>query len=73
MVVGHADDSGNPEYNQQLSEARAREVAGYLMSRGISKDRITQKAMGSSNPIASNASQTGRQLNRRVDVYVGKD
>ncbi|NMC61886.1 MAG: OmpA family protein, partial [SAR324 cluster bacterium] len=73
MVVGHADDSGSPEYNQQLSEARAREVSSYLMRRGISRDQIKVKGVGSSNPIASNSSPVGRQLNRRVDIYIGKE
>lgn len=72
VVVGNADDSGNPEYNMQLSESRAREVSSYLMRRGISRDQIKIKSLGSSNPIASNISPAGRQLNRRVDVYIGK-
>lgn len=73
VVVGHADDSGSPDYNQQLSEARAREVMTYLMRRGISRDQIKIKSMGSKSPIASNISPVGRQLNRRVDVYIGKE
>lgn len=73
MVIGHADDSGSPEYNQQLSEARAREVSAYLMRRGISRDQIKVKGLGSKNPIAPNSSVAGRQLNRRVDIYIGKE
>ncbi len=72
MVVGSADDSGSPDYNMQLSEARAREVSAYLMRRGISNDQIIVKGVGSANPIASNISPAGRQLNRRVDVYIAR-
>ncbi|HMO02851.1 MAG TPA: OmpA family protein [Oligoflexia bacterium] len=71
-VVGHSDDSGDPAYNRKLADARARSVAGYLSSRGISSDRIKILSYGAERPIASNNTQTGRQLNRRVDVYVGK-
>ena len=70
-VVGHADDSGNPEYNKRVAEARARSVSAYLGSRGISMDQISVKSFGSSRPIASNATDVGRQLNRRVDIFVG--
>jgi outer membrane protein OmpA-like peptidoglycan-associated protein len=69
-VAGHSDDSGTPEYNQRLSEARARSVTSYLAARGISMDQIQVSSHGSSQPIASNASPEGRQLNRRVDVSI---
>ena len=71
-VVGHTDDTGNTEHNKRLSEARAREVAGYLGSRGISMDQIKVETFGGERPIASNATPQGRQLNRRVDVYLGE-
>ena len=69
-VTGHTDDTGNPEYNQRLAEARAREVSAYLMSRGISSDQIQVSSYGAQRPIASNSTPVGRQLNRRVDVFV---
>lgn len=71
-VVGHSDDSGNPEYNQRLAEARARSVSGYLGSRGIAMDHIQVSSFGSERPIASNGSPVGRQLNRRVDIYISR-
>ncbi len=71
-VVGHADDSGNVEHNDRLAEARARNVASYLGARGLSMDRIVIKSFGAKRPVASNTSATGRQLNRRVDVYMGQ-
>ncbi len=69
-VVGHADDSGNPEYNERLAEARARNVASILSSRGISMDQIRTANHGAKRPIASNTTEMGRQLNRRVDIFV---
>lgn len=71
-VVGHADDAGTPEYNKRLAEARARAVSSYLAARGISMNQIKVTSFGSSRPIANNTTETGRQLNRRVDVYIGK-
>lgn len=71
-VIGHSDDGGTPDYNEKLAEARARSVASYLAARGISSDQIVLKSFGSSRPIASNSTETGRQLNRRVDVYIGR-
>lgn len=72
-VVGHTDDTGNPEYNKRLAEARARSVSAYLGARGISMDQIRVRSFGSERPIASNSTPVGRQLNRRVDVYIGRD
>ena len=69
-VVGHTDDAGNPEHNQKLAEARARTVSAYLAARGISMDQIEVKSFGSERPIASNTTPVGRQLNRRVDIYL---
>ncbi len=71
-VVGHTDDSGTPEYNQKLSEARARTVSAYIAERGVSLDRLQVKSFGSTRPIASNTTEVGRQLNNRVDLYIGR-
>lgn len=71
-VTGHSDDSGDPEYNARLAEARARNVSAYLGSRGISMDRIIVAHHGSERPVASNATSVGRQLNRRVDIYIAR-
>lgn len=71
-VVGHTDDSGNPDYNARLAEARARTVSAYLGARGLSMDRITVKNFGATRPIASNSTPEGRQLNRRVDIYISR-
>ncbi len=70
-VSGHTDDTGNSEYNQKVSESRARSVAAYLGARGISMDQIKVKGFGSTRPVASNSTQEGRQLNRRVEIFIG--
>ena len=69
-VVGHTDDTGDPKYNDRLSESRAKTVSGYLGARGISMDQIFVASHGAKRPIASNVTDVGRQLNRRVDVYI---
>ena len=69
-VVGHSDDSGKPGYNTRLAAARARTVTAYLSSRGISMDQIRESSKGAKRPIASNGTPIGRQLNRRVDIYI---
>lgn len=69
-VIGHSDDEGTPDYNLRLAEARARTVSAYLATQGIALDQIIVKSFGSQRPVASNTSEAGRQLNRRVDVYV---
>lgn len=72
-VVGHTDDAGSPEYNERLAEARARTVSAYLGQRGVSMDQIILKNFGATRPIATNSTPEGRQLNRRVDVFISRD
>jgi len=72
FVEGHTDDAGTPEYNEKLAEARARTVSAYIGARGISMDQIKVSNYGAKRPIASNATPVGRQLNRRVDIHIGK-
>lgn len=67
-VAGHTDSTGSDTFNQQLSERRAASVAAYLVSRGVLADRIIQVGMGEARPIADNATESGRQLNRRVEL-----
>lgn len=71
-VAGHTDDTGNTKYNESLSEARAKSVSSYLASRGIPSVQIETKSFGATQPIATNATAGGRQLNRRVDVYISR-
>ena len=69
-VVGHADSTGAADYNQQLSERRASAVAGELMGRGVSADRLFVAGMGEMSPIASNDTDSGRAANRRVEIKI---
>ncbi|MEY4668671.1 MAG: hypothetical protein RL518_1370 [Pseudomonadota bacterium] len=71
-VVGHTDDTGNTKYNETLADARAKTVGTYLASMGIPVVQIEQKGYGATKPIATNTTPAGRQLNRRVDVYISR-
>lgn len=67
-VVGHTDSTGSDSLNQALSERRAQSVVSYLRSRNVVADRLAGFGEGSAYPIADNASESGRQLNRRVEI-----
>ncbi|WP_303908628.1 OmpA family protein [Thiohalomonas denitrificans] len=69
-VVGHTDSVGSEAYNQRLSERRASAVGDYLIDQGISRYRLRTEGSGESEPRASNNTAAGRQLNRRVEVFV---
>jgi outer membrane protein OmpA-like peptidoglycan-associated protein len=71
-VAGHTDDTGNTKYNESLADARAKTVAAYLASRGISVLQVEAKGFGATKPIATNRTPAGRQMNRRVDVYIAR-
>ena len=58
------------EYNKQLSKARAKTVVDYLISKGIPSDRLTFEGYAFEKPIATNDTDEGRQLNRRVEFKV---
>ena len=69
-VVGHTDSVGSDTYNQQLSEQRAMSVGDYLASYGVPRQRLRTEGRGESEPRATNATEAGRQLNRRVEIFV---
>lgn len=69
-VAGHTDGKGSDSYNQKLSERRAASVMKYLVDKGIDKSRITATGYGESQPIATNETDEGRELNRRVEMKV---
>ena len=69
-VVGHTDSTGTEAYNQSLSERRADEVRSYLVSRGVTASQIEAFGRGEMQPRSSNETEAGRQLNRRVEVFV---
>jgi len=68
LVEGFTDSTGSAESNLFLSRARAEAVRLALMARGIGPDRIEVRGNGEARPVASNATQAGRQQNRRVEV-----
>jgi outer membrane protein OmpA-like peptidoglycan-associated protein len=70
VVEGHTDSQGGLAMNQELSQRRADAVRSYLISRGISADRITATGFGPSRSVADNASPEGRANNRRVEIVV---
>lgn len=67
-VTGHTDNVGARNYNYQLSEKRARSVAGYLKEGGVMDQRILIYGRGPDQPAASNNTAAGRQANRRVTI-----
>jgi OOP family OmpA-OmpF porin len=71
-VYGHTDNTGNAESNQRLSDNRAASVRSYLMSKGLTANRIESKGYGQSQPIAENKTATGRAQNRRVQIVLGQ-
>lgn len=66
-IQGHADIIGTQGYNLRLSEARAQAVKKYLVSKGISADRLTTKGFGISRPVGPNKTKAGRAKNRRIE------
>ena len=69
-IEGHTDSVGDEQMNQSLSQRRAEAVKAYLVSSGVQPDRINAVGRGEAFPVADNASNTGRQLNRRVEVII---
>jgi len=70
VIVGHTDDIGSDEFNQDLSQRRARAAANYLASLGVSTGRLRTYGRGESEPVAANANEPGRAQNRRVEVAI---
>ncbi|MDD2476531.1 MAG: OmpA family protein [Dysgonamonadaceae bacterium] len=69
-IYGHTDSSGSDAINNPLSQRRAESVYNYLLSKGISGNRIESEGFGSSQPVADNNSVAGRSQNRRVEVFI---
>jgi len=68
-VQGHTDSTASAEYNQKLSEARARAVRDYFIRQGIAPVRIRAIGFGETRPAVSNETLEGRALNRRVELH----
>lgn len=69
-VIGHTDSVGADDFNQRLSEDRARSVAEYLSGQGVLPARLLVAGMGESQPIAANSTTEGRTQNRRVTLQI---
>lgn len=69
-VIGHTDNTGAAALNQRLSLDRARAAANYLSSKGVDPSRLTQDGRGPNEPVADNASESGRAQNRRVEIFI---
>ena len=68
-ILGHTDNTGTAEYNQQLSIDRAKSVATYLKNCGV-KSHMTIEGRSFTDPVADNSTQEGRLQNRRVEIYI---
>jgi outer membrane protein OmpA-like peptidoglycan-associated protein len=69
-VLGHTDNTGGAQLNQELSQRRAATVGNYLLGRGVAAGRIIQQGFGYSRPVATNDTAEGRQANRRVEIVL---
>ena len=71
-ISGHTDYVGTDEYNMTLSQSRAKAVKDYIVSKGISNNRINSIGYGKTVPVATNETEEGRKLNRRVEFKILK-
>ena len=69
-IGGHTDNMGTASYNTTLSDRRAEEVMKYLVSGGITRNRIRYKGYGMDLPVASNETEEGREQNRRTELKI---
>ncbi|MGE4406010.1 OmpA family protein [Pseudomonas sp.] len=73
IVEGYTDSTGSADYNQRLSERRADAVRMALIKMGVDPARIVAQGYGKEYPVASNATSSGRAMNRRVEVTISDD
>jgi len=69
-ISGHTDNTGSATINAKLSQDRAQAVVNYVKTKGVDTGRLTAKGYGSSQPIATNGTSTGRQQNRRTEFEI---
>lgn len=69
-IVGHTDNAGSSQHNQPLSERRAQAVQRAFQERGVARERLSAHGRGEVEPRATNATEAGRQQNRRVEILV---
>jgi outer membrane protein OmpA-like peptidoglycan-associated protein len=69
-ITGHTDNTGSVSFNMDLSEKRASQVVDYLISRGVSPERIIAKGYGATISVADNNTEEGKAKNRRTELKV---
>ena len=69
-IEGHTDSDGSDESNLVLSQNRAEAVKSFLISNGVSEEKIVAEGFGEKDPIATNETEEGKQMNRRVEIMV---
>lgn len=69
-ISGHTDNTGSDTHNRELSHKRAEAVFDFLVSNGVEPRRLTSRGLGSTKPIADNATEEGRKQNRRIEFTV---
>lgn len=72
-IAGHTDASGSEDFNLKLSQGRAQAVTERLIELGVEPGRITTIGYGESRPVADNATEAGRALNRRIEFIITED
>lgn len=72
-LSGHTDNVGSDDANLKLSDERAKSVTEYVVSKGIAANRIAAKGYGEAKPVATNDTDEGKQLNRRVEFTILKN
>ncbi len=70
LVTGHTDFDGTEQYNLDLSERRAKSVSDYTMGQGVISSRLSVLGLGELEPVATNETPEGKQLNRRVEIAI---
>jgi outer membrane protein OmpA-like peptidoglycan-associated protein len=70
LVTGHTDYDGTEQYNIDLSERRAKSVSDYAMGQGVISSRLSVIGLGELEPVATNETPEGKQLNRRVEIAI---
>jgi len=70
LIVGHTDSSGSESYNQDLSTRRADAASAYLAGEGVASNRLHTAGRGETEAVATNDTDAGRQLNRRIEIAI---
>jgi outer membrane protein OmpA-like peptidoglycan-associated protein len=70
LIVGYTDSQGTSDYNLSLSDRRALAVSSFLAAQGVTASRLRTAGRGETEPIGTNETEAGRQLNRRVEIAI---